>query len=87
MSTKLCRGASKDTVIIVLRELTTKGSFSTRLQLQAESTEGFFARTDWTQLYFWSMAVMNAFNAYFFLVIRARARLPAHLVASYETQN
>ena len=46
---------------------------------------GFFARTDWTQLYFWSMAVMNAFNAYFFLVIRSRARLPAHLVAKYET--
>jgi len=74
-----------DTVIIVCRELTTKGSFSTRLQLQSDG--GFFARTDWTQLYFWSMAVMNAFNAYFFLVIRARARLPAHVVSIYETQN
>ena len=71
-----------DTVIIVLRELTTKGSFGKRLQQQVEG--GFFARTDWTQLYFWSIAVMNAFNAYFFLVIRSRARLPAHLVAKYE---
>lgn len=31
--------------------------------------------------------VMNSFNAYFFLVIRARSRLPAHVVSIYETQN
>ena len=69
-------------------------------------------RTDWMQLYFWSMAVlgsartipstehcqgvlfriplqqvMNAFNAYFFLVVRARARLPAQVVASWEARS
>ena len=31
--------------------------------------------------------VMNAFNAYFFLVVRARARLPAQVVASWETRS
>lgn len=34
-----------------------------------------------------SSEVMNSFNAYFFLVIRARSRLPAHVVSIYETQN
>lgn len=75
-----------DTVIIVLRELSVKGGFFSRMQLQTANTNPF-SRTDWMQLYFWSMAVMNAFNAYFFLVVRARARLPAQVVASWEARS
>merc|ERR1711865_1271671 len=41
-------------------------------------------QTDWTQLYFWAMAVLNAFNAYFFMVIRQRARMPPHVAAAYD---
>ncbi|CAJ1334791.1 unnamed protein product [Effrenium voratum] len=72
-----------DTAIIVTRELMTKGGIISRMHFQADSS-GYFDRTDWTQLYFWAVAVLNAFNVYFYLVIRARARLPAHVVASYE---
>ncbi|CAE7446992.1 unnamed protein product [Symbiodinium natans] len=75
-----------DTVIIVWRELSVKGGFFTRMQLATANTSPF-ARTDWMQLYFWSMAVMNAFNAYFYLVVRARARLPAQVVANWEARS
>ncbi|CAE8638694.1 unnamed protein product, partial [Polarella glacialis] len=63
-----------DSVIIVVREVTAKGGFFARFQSIVEdgsTKHGYFARTDWTQLYFWAMAVLNAFNIYFCLVIRA----------------
>jgi len=74
-----------DTAIIVGREVYTKGGLFSRLQLQ-DGSEGPFSRTDWTQLYFWAMAVLNAFNIYFCLIIRARARLPAQVVARQEAR-
>eukprot|EP00928_Gymnodinium_smaydae_P064114 TRINITY_DN4752_c0_g1_i1.p1 TRINITY_DN4752_c0_g1~~TRINITY_DN4752_c0_g1_i1.p1 ORF type:complete len:332 (+),score=63.80 TRINITY_DN4752_c0_g1_i1:105-1100(+) len=42
------------------------------------------AGTDSTQLYFWAMAVLNAFNCYFCCVIRARARMSPQVVARVE---
>lgn len=41
-------------------------------------------QTDWTQLYFWAMAVLNAFNTYFFMVIRQRSRMSPHMAAAYD---
>jgi len=74
-----------DTAIIVYEEVTSKGGlFAWGSMLDSERGHAGFAKTDWTQLYFWAIAVLNAFNLYFFFVIRARAKMPAHLVASLE---
>lgn len=77
-----------DSIIIVTREVTSRGGFlqmsgilETKMPAQYSAA---FGRTDWTQLYFWAMAVLNAFNIYFCLVIRARSRMPPQLVASQE---
>lgn len=76
-----------DTAIIVHREVSTKGGLFSRLSsLDAAGTQLALGKTDWTQLYFWAMAVLNAFNIYFCLVIRSRARLPAQVVANYEAR-
>merc|ERR1711865_670984 len=43
-----------------------------------------FPHQDWTQLYFWAMAVLDVFNLYFYFVIRSRARMPAHVLSHWE---
>lgn len=74
-----------DTAIIVHNEIDRHGSvFATGTKVEFVNGRPVFAKTDWTHLYFWSMAVMTAFNCYFFYVIRARARLPASLCTHYE---
>merc|ERR1712217_422138 len=70
-----------DTAIIVTIEVRTRGSI---FALHVTDDDKFFAKTDWTQLYFWAMAVLNTFNFYFFWVIRARARLPPHVCSNLE---
>jgi len=71
-----------DTAIIVTTEVKTRGTlFGLGVY---NDHDKFFARTDWTQLYFWAMAVLNTFNFYFFMVIRARARMPPQMCANME---
>jgi len=76
-----------DTVIIVRREVIAKGGFFA-LGTAASFENGalVFPETDWTQLYFWAMAMLNSFNIYFFMVIRARAQMPPHVVANFEAR-
>jgi len=75
-----------DTVIIVRNSIVARGGFFrwNSLDLESSSHRAMWAQTDWTQLYFWAMAVLNAFNAYFWCVIRARAKLPQHILAQFE---
>lgn len=75
-----------DTAIIVSREVSKRGGLLPMRHLTGTDHIAGLGRTDWTQLYFWAMAVLNAFNLYFCLVIRARARLPANLVARWEAR-
>jgi len=74
-----------DTTIIVSREVKVHGGLiGLSHMVQLDEGQSAFAKTDWTQLYFWAMAVLNSFNAYFFFVIRARSRMPPHVIANYE---
>mmetsp|Transcript_102550 Transcript_102550/g.289636 ORF Transcript_102550/g.289636 Transcript_102550/m.289636 type:complete len:326 (-) Transcript_102550:95-1072(-) len=75
-----------DTVIIVRNCLLTRGGvFGVLAYTQhADGKNIYYARTDWTQLYFWAMAVLDAFNIYFFIVIRTRAKMPPQVVAHLE---
>mmetsp|Transcript_35505 Transcript_35505/g.110770 ORF Transcript_35505/g.110770 Transcript_35505/m.110770 type:complete len:320 (+) Transcript_35505:63-1022(+) len=76
-----------DTAIIIRQEVVARGGlFVVTTVVDEEGKYLAFAKTDWTQLYFWAIAVLNAFNIYFFFVIRARARLPPHVVAGYEAR-
>lgn len=76
-----------DTVIIVVNCITSRGGFFRFSHVDLNSAHPAWAQTDWTQLYFWAMAVLNAFNIYFWLVIRARAKLPQHILAQVEMQS
>lgn len=79
-------GPLVDTVIIVWTEVRTRGGLFVLggHLITEDGSHTHLVATDWTQLYFWAMAVLNSFNIYFFYVIRARARLPPHVVASLE---
>lgn len=75
-----------DTVIIVWTEVRTRGglfALSGRL-VTIDGGLTHTIQTDMTQLYFWAMAVLNSFNVYFFVVIRARAKMPPSVVANLE---
>lgn len=78
-----------DTAIIVQKTIASRGGFFSMVTLVKVTAEGshspvILARTDWTQLYFWAIAVLDAFNLYFFCVIRGRARMSPQLVAHLE---
>jgi len=75
-----------DTVLIVRHEVINRGGFMglSSVMIQNQTGQLAFPKTDWTQLYFWAIAVLDAFNIYFCLVIRARARMPPHLAARWE---
>jgi hypothetical protein len=74
-----------DTAIIVFAAIKARGGLLAMRRFKSGLDEGaFFGPNDWTQLYFWAMAMLDAFNLYFFLVIRARARLPAHVLPAVE---
>lgn len=75
-----------DTVIIVRNRIQARGGLFRFSEIHVDADNKFanFGQTDWTQLYFWAMAVLNAFNAYFWLVIRSRARMPQHILAQFE---
>uniref|UniRef100_A0A7S1RDS0 TLC domain-containing protein n=1 Tax=Alexandrium catenella TaxID=2925 RepID=A0A7S1RDS0_ALECA len=76
-----------DTTIIIREEIIARGGlFVVSSIIDEEGKYMALAKTDWTQLYFWAIAVLNAFNVYFFCVIRARAQLPPHIVANYEAR-
>jgi len=76
-----------DTGIIMYKEVQTHGGISRLGQALASSSGGFDSatiRSDMTQLYFWAMAVLDAFNLYFFFVIRQRAGMPRHMTDTLE---
>lgn len=77
-----------DSAIIVRNSVVARGGLFRWSEPQTlESTDRMhpmWAQTDWTQLYFWAMAVLNAFNTYFWCVIRARAKLPQHVLSAFE---
>lgn len=75
-----------DSVIIVRNSVAARGGFFRFNHLDTfDATHLVWThQTDWTQLYFWAMAVLNAFNTYFWCVIRARAKLPQHVLAQFE---
>lgn len=78
-----------DTVIIIRKEIAAHGgvfAFGALAMLDHNETSQVFPQTDWTQLYFWAIAVLNAFNVYFSCVIRARANMPPHIIACYEAR-
>lgn len=73
-----------DTAIIVVNQVIARGGLFRLGRMDLDATHPVWSQTDWTQLYFWAMAVLNAFNAYFWFVIRARAKLPQHVLAQFE---
>lgn len=75
-----------DTVIIVRNSIVARGGLFhwNHMDLDLDSSHAMWAQTDWTQLYFWAMAVLNAFNVYFWYVIKARAKLPQHILTQFE---
>jgi len=73
-----------DSVIIVRNRIVARGGLFRWSEIPTNGEFAHFGQTDWTQLYFWAMAVLNAFNAYFWLVIRSRARMPQHILAQFE---
>lgn len=73
-----------DTIIIVHNRIAARGGLFRWSKLDLENPHAAWAQTDWTQLYFWAMAVLNAFNVYFWCVIRARSKLPQHVLAQFE---
>eukprot|EP00927_Polykrikos_kofoidii_P072311 TRINITY_DN68444_c0_g1_i1.p1 TRINITY_DN68444_c0_g1~~TRINITY_DN68444_c0_g1_i1.p1 ORF type:complete len:421 (+),score=53.85 TRINITY_DN68444_c0_g1_i1:136-1263(+) len=78
-----------DTAIIVRKTIASRGGFFGMVTLVKVASDGthqpmMYTKTDWTQLYFWAIAVLDAFNLYFFCVIRSRARMSPQLVAHFE---
>mmetsp|Transcript_45752 Transcript_45752/g.83805 ORF Transcript_45752/g.83805 Transcript_45752/m.83805 type:complete len:311 (-) Transcript_45752:14-946(-) len=61
-----------DTGIIVQDCLVANGGFL-RIKTYGDASMPMLQHDDWMQLYFWAMAVMDAFNAYFCWVIWVRA--------------
>lgn len=73
-----------DTVIILCVEIKSKGGFLNLGRQIDAAGKGYMAKTDWTQMYFWAIAVLNSFNVYFFYVIRARGRMSPQMAAHVE---
>eukprot|EP00929_Paragymnodinium_shiwhaense_P107087 TRINITY_DN73107_c0_g1_i1.p1 TRINITY_DN73107_c0_g1~~TRINITY_DN73107_c0_g1_i1.p1 ORF type:complete len:348 (+),score=46.24 TRINITY_DN73107_c0_g1_i1:69-1112(+) len=74
-----------DTAIIVRNSIQARGGFFGAIYyVEEDGRPALFAKSDSTQLYFWAMAVLDAFNLYFFLVIRARARMSPQQVQYLE---
>eukprot|EP00811_Abedinium_folium_P004307 NODE_13965_length_1136_cov_3.554014.p1 GENE.NODE_13965_length_1136_cov_3.554014~~NODE_13965_length_1136_cov_3.554014.p1 ORF type:complete len:313 (+),score=64.53 NODE_13965_length_1136_cov_3.554014:137-1075(+) len=76
-----------DTGIIMHNMIQAGGSLSRSrfTYLNGDDAKLFSNRTrDFTQLYFWSMAMLNVFNIYFCCVIHARSRLNPAILRRYE---
>lgn len=80
-------GPYLDTIIIVwqqLQERDWRPLGVPPLQFTEDGHPVHHLQTDMTQLYFWAMAVMNAFNGYFCYVIHTRTKMNPHLLNQYE---
>jgi len=78
-------GPYGDTIIIVVNSIVARGGRPLGLPpLTADGRLEPF-HTDFTQLYFWAMAVLNAFNGYFCFVIHARSKMRPEVLTHYES--